>query len=278
MDLGLFILQTDRTIAPDVLAREAEARGFESLFFAEHTHIPISRESPFPGGGELPDPYRRTLDPFVALAVAGQATTRLRLGTGVCLPAQHDPITLAKQIATLDHLTRGRVLLGIGFGWNLEEARDHGVDVGQRRAIAREKVLAMRALWSEEVASFEGEHVHVSESWAWPKPVQVGGPPVLLGGGATPAVFRHIVEYGDGWMPIGGSGLRDDVEALARLARERGRDPSSISVTVFGTSADRRKLDHYADLGVDRAVIMLPSADPDRVLRALDRAGAMVGR
>lgn len=278
MHLGLFILQTDRTLAPDLLAREAEDRGFESLFFAEHTHIPVSRESPFPGGGDLPDPYRRTLDPFVALAVAGQATTRLRLGTGVCLPAQHDPITLAKQVATLDHLTGGRVLLGIGFGWNLEEARDHGIDPSLRRAITREKMLAMRALWSEEVASFDGEHVHVSESWAWPKPARPGGPPVLLGGAGAPTVFRHLVEYGDGWMPIGGSGLRDDMAELARVAREHGRDPSSITVTVFGTSPDRGKLDHYASLGVERAVIMLPSADPDRVWRAVDRATAMVER
>ncbi len=279
MKYGVFIVQTDVTITPAEPGREAEDRGFESLFFAEHTHIPVDRRSPFPAGGELPDPYRRILDPLVALASVAGATTDLRLGTGVCLVAQHDPITLAKQVATLDQLSGGRVVLGVGYGWNREEAADHGLDPAHRRAILREKVLAMQRLWTEDEATFDGEHVRFSPSWCWPKPRQQPHPPVLIGGAAGPKLFRHIAEFADGWMPIGGSGLAANLVELHRVAQELGRDPESLAITVFGTHPDAAKIEHYASLGVERVVFTLPSsADPAKVLRALDRAAAVLPR
>jgi probable F420-dependent oxidoreductase len=275
--LGVTIFATDRSIRPDDLAREAEERGFESLFLPEHTHIPTSRQSPYPGGGDLPEEYRRCLDPFVALAMAGAATTRLRVGTGICLVAQRDPIVTAKEVATLDLLTGGRVVLGVGFGWNVEEMADHGVDPARRRAVVREKVLAMRALWTEDEAAFDGRHVRLSPSWAWPKPVQRPHPPVLVGGAAGPTLFRHIAEYGDGWVPIGGAGLRANLPVLREAVEEAGRDPSAVEVTVFGARPDPAVLEHHASVGVSRTVLALPSAPADQVFPILDAWAPLLG-
>jgi probable F420-dependent oxidoreductase len=277
MHLGALIFPTDLSIRPDHLAREMEDRGLESLWVTEHTHIPTSRRTPWPGGADLPDEYRRTLDPFVAVSTAAAVTSRLRLGTGICLVAQHHPITLAKTVASLDLVSGGRVLFGIGVGWNVEEMEHHGVQPDRRRGHVRETVLAMKRLWTDEEASFDGEHVRFSPSWSWPKPVQWPHPPVIMGGAGGPITFRHVVEYCDGWMPI--HGRRNVVERigeLRRAAEEAGRDPASIEIGVFGCPPDASVLEDYAAVGVARCVIGLPPAGADRVLPVLDRAAALV--
>lgn len=278
MELGVTIFATDRSLPPAEVAREAEARGFASLFVPEHTHIPVSRETPPPTGEEeLADEYRRTLDPWVGLATAAAVTERIRLGTGIALVAQHDPIALAKTVATLDHLSGGRVVLGVGFGWNREEMRDHGVDFARRREHVREVMLAMQALWSGETASFAGEFVRFAPSWQWPKPRQQPRPRVLLGGGAGPRLFAHLAEWADGWMPIGGAGLKQALPELRRLLAERGRDPAGLHVVPMGVLPDPAKLDYYASLGVTECVLRLPSAPRDEVLPVLDAYARFVG-
>jgi probable F420-dependent oxidoreductase len=271
MDLGLSMFPTDTAIAPDHLAKEAEARGFESLFFPEHTHIPVGRRTPYPMGGELPEEYARSLDPFVALGAAAAVTSHIRLGTAVCLVAQRDPLVLAKEVASLDHLSGGRVVLGIGYGWNVDEMEDHGVVPSTRRAVVREKVLAMKGLWQQDVAGFEGEHVRFEPSWSWPKPVQRPHPPILIGGGPGPLLFRHVVEYATGWMPLGGVGSKDIRASLRTTAQEAGRDPASVEVVPVWAKEDKGKLEHYATLGITRAVLGLPPAPADKVLPILDR-------
>ncbi len=262
---------TDVSIRPVHLARELEERGFESLWVTEHTHIPSSRTTPWPGGTDLPDYYLRTLDPFVALTSAATATTRLRVGTGVCLVAQHDPIVLAKQVASLDLLSDGRFLFGIGVGWNIEEMADHGVDAKRRRSIAREKVLAMKQLWTEDVASFDGEYVRFEPSWSWPKPVQSPHPPIMMGGAGGPVTFRHVIEYCDGWMPIHGrKDVLTPIADLRRAAEAAGRDPATIEIGVFAAPGDPAIIDAYREAGVRRCLLQAPSAPADVVLRTLD--------
>lgn len=271
MKLGLTLFATDRSMSPVALAREAEARGFHSLYVPEHTHIPTSRRTPPPTGEpELPEEYRRTLDPLVVLAAAAARTERIRLGTGIALVAQHDPIGWAKQVATLDQVSGGRFVLGIGYGWNREEMESHGVDVRRRRAIVREKMLAMQALWSREVAEYHGEFVDFAPSWQWPKPLQQPRPTVLIGGGAGPTLFAHVAEYADGWMPIGGSGLRESLPLLRRAMTERGRDPDTLHVVPMGVFPDEGKLQYYRELGVTECVLRLPSAPRDQVMPVLD--------
>ena len=271
MKLGITIHATDRAMSPVELAREAEARGFYSLYIPEHTHIPTSRRTPPPTGeGELAEEYKRSPDPYIALAGAATVTSKIRLGTGIGLPAQHDTITFAKQLATLDRLCEGRLVLGIGFGWNHEEMENHGVDVKRRRALVREKMLAMQELWSKDVAEFRGEHVRFEPSWQWPKPVQQPRPRVLIGGAAGPKLFAHIAEYADGWMPIGGAGLREAQPRLRAAFEERGRDPSGLHLVPLGVLPDHAKLEHYRELGVTEAVLRLPSAPRDQVLAVLD--------
>jgi len=271
MQLGVTMFATDRAMDPVALAREAEARGFRSLYLPEHTHIPTSRRTPPPTGDEvLAEEYKRTLDPFVALAAAAAATSRIRLGTAVCLVAQRDPIVLAKEVATLDLLSGGRVVLGIGFGWNREEMESHGVDFRRRRALAREKVLAMQALWTEERAHFHGELVRIEESWSWPKPLQQPRPPILIGGAPGPKLFAHIAEYADGWMPIGGAGVRAALPDLRAALAAAGRDPARLEVVLVGSIPDPGKLAYYESLGVTEVALRLPSAPRDAVLRVLD--------
>lgn len=271
MRLGVTIFASDLAMSPVELAREAEARGFASLYLPEHTHIPVSRRTPPPTGeAELAQEYKRSLDPWAALAAAAAVTSRIRLGTGVALVAQHDPIALAKQIATVDLLSGGRVVLGVGYGWNREEMADHGIEWKTRRARVREVMLAMQALWATEVAGFDGEFVRFEPSWQWPKPVQQPRPPVLLGGAAGSILFSHIAEYGDGWLPIGGAGVREALPDLRRALEERGRDPASLEVVPLGVFPTEAKLAHYAESGVTEAVLRLPSAARDQVLPVLD--------
>ena len=276
MKFGVTMFMTDQTIGPVALAREVEARGLHSLYVPEHTHIPTSRRTPAPtGDGELAEEYKRTLDPFVALAMAAAVTERLVVGTGICLVAQRDPIVTAKAVASLDRETAGRFVFGIGFGWNADEIEHHGVDMKRRRDVAREHVLAMKALWRDDVASFDGEFVHLSPSWSWPKPAP-GRPPILIGGAPGPKLFAHVAEYADGWIPIGGAGVRAAVVDLERACEARGRDPRSLSIVPFGTVPDAGKLDYYASIGIEEVVLRLAGGSRDEVLPRLDRLAELV--
>jgi len=271
MHFGVAVFPTDESADPAAIARMTEERGFESLFFPEHTHIPVSRRTPYPVGGDLPREYARTHDPFVALAFAAAATTTLRLGTGILLMAQRDPIVTAKAVASLDVLSGGRVLLGVGAGWNIEEMEDHGVDPARRFGRMREGVEAMRALWTQDEASYAGDHVAFAPTWSWPKPVQPGGPPVLLGGNGK-RVLERVVRYADAWYP---NFLGDDDKMVARLEKlrvlgeEAGRGALPTTLQVAPTEPER--LERLAAAGVTRIVWYLPPRDAASVERSLDR-------
>jgi probable F420-dependent oxidoreductase len=279
MRYGVTMFMTDQTMPPVDLARAIEDRGLHSLYVPEHTHIPTSRKTvPPTGDAELRDEYKRTLDPLVALAMCAAATERLVVGTGICLVAQREPIVTAKAIATLDHMSGGRFVLGIGFGWNADEIADHGVSMADRRDVTREHVLAMRALWTDDVASFAGKHVQIPPTWSWPKPVRAGGPPVLIGGAPGPKMFAHIAEYADGWIPIGGAGIRAAMPDLHRACEAVGRDPDTLQIIPFGTVPDAGKLEYYESIGVTEVVLRLPGGDADRVLPMLDEYSSLVSR
>jgi probable F420-dependent oxidoreductase len=276
MELGVFIFATEYTIRPDDLARALEERGFTSLFLPEHTHIPTSRRSPWPGGGELPKQYVYSADPFVSLSFAAAATERLRVGTGICLVPQRDPIVTAKEIATLDMLSGGRFDFGIGAGWNAEEMENHGTEFKDRFRKMVDRVKAMRTIWTEDEAQYHGEFVDFDPIWSYPKPVQRPHPPIILGG-ETVHTLRRVVEFCDGWFPRARAydpvaGLED----LRRVADEAGRDMSTISVTVFGAPPDAQTLESYAAAGIDRALVGLPSEGRDDVLALLDQHAALV--
>ena len=278
MRYGVTMFMTDQSMPPVDLARAVEERGLHSLYVPEHTHIPTSRLTPPPtGDAELREEYKRTLDPFVALAMCAAATERLVVGTGICLVAQREPIVTAKAIATLDHMSGGRFVLGMGFGWNADEIADHGVTMPDRRDVAREHVLAMRALWRDDVASFDGKYVQIPPTWSWPKPVQPGGPPVLIGGAAGPKLFAHVAEYADGWIPIGGAGIRAALADLQRACDATGRDFSTLQIVPFGTVPDAGKLEYYESIGVTEVVLRLPAASGERVLPLLDEYSTLVG-
>jgi probable F420-dependent oxidoreductase len=270
MHVGVTAALTDRAMDPRALAVAAEERGYYSLYLPEHTHLPVGSVPPaLVGGVELED-YRRTLDPFTALAAAAALTDRLLLGTGVALVAQHDPIVLAKQIATLDRLSDGRFVLGMGYGWNRQEAADHGLDFSARRAVAREKILCMQALWDQDEASFAGRWVTLPPSYSWPKPRQRPRVRTLIGGGPGPKLFAAVAEYADGWMPIGGAGVAASMPELRRAFEGAGRDPTSLHVVPFGTVPTEGKLEHYASLGVTEVVVRIPCGTDDAMLGVLD--------
>ncbi len=271
MRVGVTAFLTDRSMRADDFARAVEARGYDSLYLPEHTHLPVALASPpaLVEGVHLDD-YKRSLDPFVSLAAAAAVTDRILLGTGVALVAQHDPIVLAKQIATLDRLSGGRFVLGMGYGWNRAEAADHGVDFTQRRAVAREKVLCMQELWSRDEAEFHGVHVSLPPSFSWPKPMQQPRVRTLVGGGAGPVLFAAIAEYADGWMPIGGKGIGTALDDLRRAFTDAGRDPGTLEVVPFGTVPDEGKLAHYTSIGCTEVVLRIPSGPEDEMVRTLD--------
>jgi probable F420-dependent oxidoreductase len=272
MRIGVFHFPTEYGIGIAELARALEDRGFESLFVCEHTHIPTSRRSPFPGGGALPKRYAHTHDPFVALSFAAAATRRLLLGTGVCLVPQHDPIVTAKSVASLDLLSGGRFLFGIGAGWNAEEMENHGTRFETRFQVMRERVLAMKALWTREEAEFHGRFVDFDPVWCWPKPAQRPHPPILLGG-ETDHTLRRVVAFCDGWIPRAGRGDFDPQDAMARLRRAAeaaGRDPASLPVTVFRGPTEPAALAAYREAGIARVLLDVPDLDRDAVLRLLD--------
>ena len=269
MHYGVVMFPTDYAIRPDDLAKAAEQRGFESLWVPEHTHIPASRKSPWPGGGPLPKEYWHSHDPFVALAMAAAVTTKLKLGTGICLVIERDPITTAKEVASLDFLSKGRFLFGIGGGWNAEEMEHHGTPFKTRWRVLRERVLAMKELWTKEEAEFHGEHVNFEKSWAYPKPVQKPHPPILMGGDG-PTTIDRVIEFCDGWMPVAAR-MENGAEKIANLqrrAKEAGRGP--IPVTAFMPKPDRAVLDGLEAAGVERVVLGLPSDGPEKVLPILD--------
>jgi probable F420-dependent oxidoreductase len=272
MHIGVFYFPTDYGIDVRELARAAEERGFESLLFPEHTHIPTSRRTPYPGGGELPKAYSHTHDPFVALSFAAGVTTKILLGTGICLIPQRDPIVTAKCVASLDRLSNGRFLFGIGGGWNVDEMENHGARYETRFKLMRERILAMKALWTREEASFQGEMVKFDPVWSYPKPAQRPHPPILLGGSSDYTVKR-VVEFCDGWLPIARPDFnaKEAVAALRQAASAVGRGFSTLSISVFAAPPDVSVLAQYRDFGIQRAVLPIPDLTRDEILGVLDK-------
>jgi probable F420-dependent oxidoreductase len=275
VDFGVSYFPTDESIEPAALARLAEERGFESVFVTEHTHIPASRETPYPSGGELPREYSHTYDPFVALTAVAAATERIKLGTGICLIVERDPIVTAKEVASLDQLSGGRFLFGVGAGWNREEMENHGTDPRRRFAVMRERVEAMKALWTEDEAEYHGDYVDFDPVWSFPKPAQQPHPPVIVGGTGK-KVLDRVVAFGDEWMPnrtpideLGGR-----IEELQRKARDAGRD--EIPVSQFGGPRDPDELKRYEEAGVGRVFLRLASDEPDEVERRLDELAKLI--
>ena len=277
MHIGLFPFSTDYSMPIDQLAIAAEERGFDSIWLPEHTHIPASRLTPYPGGGDLPKEYSHTLDPFVALGIAAGVTTRLKLATGICLAIEHQALTLAKTVATLDHVSNGRVMLGLGAGWNREEMENHGTVYASRFKKLEEQMQALKALWTEEEASFHGEFEDFERVWSWPKPLQNPHPPMVLGG-ETDHTLKRIVRYADGWLPraMRPQVVTQGIERLHRFAAEAGRDPASISVSAFAPPAKDEVIDGFRDAGIERVILMVPPQDEDDTRRRLDRYMAWV--
>jgi probable F420-dependent oxidoreductase len=273
--LGVAFFSADYAVDPATLARMVEERGFESLHLPEHTHIPASRETPYPPGGELPKEYSHTYDPFVALTAVAAATEKLLLATGICLVIERDPITTAKEVASLDALSGGRFLFGVGAGWNREEMENHGTDPKRRFSVMRERIEAMKAIWTEEEASYHGEHVDFDRIWSWPKPLQKPHPPVLVGGNGD-KVLERVVAFGDEWMPNRASGLAERIAELGRLAEEAGRDP--IPVTLSGANPDPARMEKAEELGIHRCTFYVPPAGADEVERSLDELVSNLGR
>ena len=272
MQTGIAIFDTEYSIPIQELARAAEERSFESLWVPEHTHIPTSRKSPF-AGGELPEQYKHTLDPFVSLTAAAMVTTRLKVGTGICLVIERDTITTAKSVASVDHVSNGRFLFGVGGGWNREEMEHHGTDFPTRFKRLEEQIRAMKALWTKDVAEYHGKFVDFEPLWAWPKPVQKPHPPVYFGG-ESGYTLQRIVEIGDGWFPRGRAGAEVVLKGVADLkarAAKAGRDVKTLAVSVFAAKPDPADLAKLAEGGVTRAIFLLPSEGRDKVLPLLDQ-------
>ena len=265
MKLACAVFPTAETVPPGEVAALAEERGFESLWFPEHTHIPASRATPYPGGGDLPSMYSRSLDPFIALTAAAMTTSELRLGSGVCLVTQRDPIVTAKEVASLDLISGGRVEFGVGAGWNREELRNHGTDPRERMALMAERVEAIKAIWTEPEASYSGAHVRFDRIWSWPKPVQDPHPRVWVGGNG-PTVEDRVLSFGDGWIP----NVIDDDELLGRIAALRSRAGYEVPVSINASPRRPERIERYAEAGVERAIFYLPSSSRDEIERRMD--------
>ena len=277
MRIGLCYFPTDYGIDIRELAREAEARAFDSLILPEHTHIPKSRRTPYPGGGDLPKWYFHTHDPFVALSFAASVTTKILIGTGICLVPQRDPIVTAKCVASLDRLSNGRFLFGIGGGWNVDEMENHGARYETRFKLMRERILAMKALWTQEEAAYHGEMVGFDPVWLYPKPTQRPHPPILLGGSSDYTV-RRVVEFCDGWLPLARSGF-DGKQAVARLhqaAVAAGRDFSTLSINVFAPPPQEAILAAYREAGIQRSFLMIPDLTRSEILGVLDKYARLI--
>lgn len=278
MDYGIIMFPADYAIGVVELGQAVEHRGFESLFFPEHTHIPASRLSPYPGGDELPDFYFHTLDPFVALGAVASTTQKIKLGTGICLVIERDPITTAKEVASLDFVSEGRVLFGVGAGWNREEMENHGTDPTRRMGLMAERIHAMKAIWTEDEASYHGDYVNFDRIWSWPKPIQRPHPPVVVGGNG-PTVLDRVIDFGDEWMPI----RIEEIDVLADRITELGDRAAAagrgrIPVSLFGASRREAALERYAEIGVDRCLFTVPSAGREEVLRQLDADAELVAK
>jgi probable F420-dependent oxidoreductase len=275
---GIVAFSTDEGVRPDDLARAVEAHGFDSLFFTEHSNIPASRETPYPGDGELPGEYYRTYDPFVALAVAAAATERLRIGTGMCLLIQRDPIHTAKAVASLDRLSGGRFMFGVGAGWNREEMLQHGTDPATRMRLLRERVLAIKALWANDVAEYQGEFVNIEPTTVRPAPLQEPHPPVIIGG-MGPKVLDRVLDFGDAWAPNPGwppmPDLPDRIIELRERASAAGRP--HIPVLIFGVSDDGDQIERYAEIGADACIFLLPTLPHDQTLEAVGHIARIAG-
>ena len=271
MRYGLCTFPTDSSMRFPDLAVAAEERGFESIWVAEHSHIPVSRKTPFPGGGELPKMYYDAMDPFVVLAAAASVTRTLKLGTGICLVIQRDPIQTAKEVASLDQLSGGRFLFGVGAGWNEDEMNNHGTRLGDRWKVLRERIEAMKAIWTQSCAEYHGEHVDFDPIFQWPKPVQKPHPPIHVGG-AFPGAAKRAIRYGDGWIPVGDpAGALRRLPELRKMAEEAGRDPASIEVSIYYCPPDPALLGRLRDAGVTRAIFGVPSSPREEVMPLLER-------
>jgi probable F420-dependent oxidoreductase len=274
MDFGLTTFPTDTTIGPGELGRAAEEAGFQALLFAEHTHIPASRDTARPGGGDLPQKYWHTLDPFVACTAVAAATKTLRMGTGICLVVERDPITTAKEVASVDMISGGRFEFGVGAGWNREEMRNHGTDPDTRFGLMRERIEAMKAIWSEDEPSYHGKHVDFDPIWSWPKPVQQPHPPILVGG-TGPKALDRVLAYGDVWMP---NRIAEPDWLKGRIAELRDRAGRHVPVTYFGADATDEFVSALADAGVDRVLLQLPDEGPDEVLALVEQYAELAAR
>ena len=271
MKFGVAIFPTDYAISMTELAPAAEALGFESLWVAEHSHIPTNRHSPWPSGGELPKHYWHTMDPFVALAGAALASRTIRVGTGICLLIERDPIHTAKSTATVDLISKGRFIFGIGAGWNREEMADHGTDFHTRWKLLRERTEAIKTIWANDVAEYHGDMVDFGPMWCWPKPVQKPGPPVILGG-SGPKILERVVRHADGWMPNRGEVL-ERIPELQRLAKEAGREPIPVS---YYPRPSAEEIERCAKAGVERCIWYVPPDGRDAALKKLEQLGTMI--
>ncbi len=279
MKLGIEMFATDYAVRPDELAIACEERGFESVWFPEHTHIPASRKTPFPGGGELPQEYSHTHDLFVALAAAAAVTKNIKIGSGICLAMERDPITMAKEVASVDQLSNGRLILGIGGGWNAEEMENHGTPFKKRWKILREKIEAMKEIWTKETAEYHGEFVDFDPIWSYPKPAQTPHPPIVLGSHTSNGLDR-VVQYCDGWIP--NARRCKDMPGIFADLRERaqkaGRKPETISISLLGAPNEEDKLKEYRDMGAERAIFFVPSVEKDEILPILDEHAALISK
>ena len=276
VSFGVTIFATDYSIQPVPLAKALEERGFDSVFVTEHTHIPASRTSPWPGGADLPPEYWHTHDPFVALGAMAAVTENLELGTGITLIPERDPILLAKVVASLDFISNGRVLLGIGAGWNAEEMANHGTAFADRWKVTKERILAMREIWNNEEAEFHGDFVNFDKIWAHPKPVQEGGPPILIGAD-TKWAYPRVVDYADGWFPIyGRNDLAQSMAQMRAVADEAGRDMATIQTGVFGVPAREEIVSELLEIGFERIAFRLPSETEAEILPRLDKYAALI--
>ncbi len=274
---GVMIFATDQSMQPVDLAREVEARGLDSLFVPEHTHIPLDTVSPFFPDGKVPPPYRRTYDPFVVLGACAAVTERIRLGTGICLVSQRHPITLAKEVATVDRMSNGRFIFGIGAGWNKPEIENHGVEFAQRWRVVRERILAMKTIWSEDEPEFHGEFVDFDKMWSYPKPVQAGGPPIWIGANSKFAADR-VAEYADGWLPVGGRAGGGSIEQLREACSRRGRRFEDITLAHFYPPLDEAEVRKLLAQGYSHLIFGLPSDTRDKVLPVLDQVAALAAK